>query len=216
MSQQDRNYVPCRDHYSLEYLRGGRLSSYAHQIETVISFEPITVLEIGVGGGVVTAAMRAAGLSVTTLDVQPDLRPDIFASVTQIPTRDKSFDVALCSQVLEHLPFSHFEPALKELRRVIRRGVVISLPDASPYYEIKMRLPKFRNLCWTVSRHRDPGRKWKDLNWARDGHYWEIGYDETPLAFIRDAIGVAGFDITHTWRVSGYPYHRFFRLRPCD
>ena len=45
--------VPGRAHYSLNYIRHGRIFSFAHQIDTVISLEPRSVLEIGVGSGIV-------------------------------------------------------------------------------------------------------------------------------------------------------------------
>jgi SAM-dependent methyltransferase len=47
-------------------------------------------------------------------------RADIIASLDALPVPDASFDVALCTQVLEHVP----EPAavLAELRRVLRPG----------------------------------------------------------------------------------------------
>lgn len=212
MTQQDLERVPGRDHYSLKYLKGGRIFSYAHQIDTVISFDPETVLEVGAGGGVVTAALRAAGVTVSTLDIQPELVPDITGSVTQIPCDDGAFDLALCSQVLEHLPFEQFVPALRELRRVAKQGLVLSLPDASPYYQVRLRLPKIRNYQWTGTRHCDPGSTWKAWKLNDDGHYWEIGYDETPFSSVRDGIVAAGYSISAHWRVPEMYCHHFFKL----
>ena len=63
--------VPGRQHYSRKYLEGGRIFSYAHQIETVLNFNPNHVLEVGMGTGMVAAALRAIGIRVTTLDIQP-------------------------------------------------------------------------------------------------------------------------------------------------
>lgn len=49
-----------------------------------------------------------------------DKRPPVVADVTQIPFRDRAFDSALCTEVLEHLP----EPGrcLDEIRRVVKPG----------------------------------------------------------------------------------------------
>jgi len=47
-------------------------------------------------------------------------RPPVLADVTQIPFRDATFDSALCTEVLEHLP----EPGacLEEIHRVVKPG----------------------------------------------------------------------------------------------
>ncbi len=119
--------VPGRSHYSLQYLRGGRVFSFAHQIDSVLAFEPRSVLEVGVGSGVVTAALRAAGIQVTTLDIQPELKPDLVGSVTDVPAPPDSFDVVLCCQVLEHLLFNQLSDALVELSRVSRQAVILIL-----------------------------------------------------------------------------------------
>jgi hypothetical protein len=39
------------------------------------------------------------------------------------------------------LPFEEFIPALKELRRVTRKALVLSLPDVSPYFYVKLCFP---------------------------------------------------------------------------
>src|SRR5439155_2642894 len=46
---------------------------------------------------------------------------------------DGAVDVALCGQVLEHLPWSDVPRALGELARVSRKGVVLTVPDVSPF-----------------------------------------------------------------------------------
>ena len=212
MSQYDLTQVPGCEHYSLEYVRGGRIFSYAHQIDSVISFEPKSVLEIGVGGGMVTAALRSAGLEVTTVDVQPELNPDVVASVTDLPFHDGQFDVALCCQVLEHLPFDQFETSLCELWRCCRLGLVVSLPDSSPQYEVRLRLPMVPQFHWTGTRQRDPGTEYKRRKRELDGHYWEIGYREYALRKVESAlVAVTGASV-ETWRVSDNKYHRFFRV----
>lgn len=214
MNQYDLTHVPGREHYSFKYLKGGRIFSYAHQIDTVISFEPKSVIEIGAGGGMVTAALRSVGIEVTTVDVQSELKPDVIASVTDLPFEDGRFDVALCCQVLEHLPFDQFVPALKELGRVSRKAVVISLPDCTPHYEVRLRLPKFGLVHKTLSRKKDPSSEYRDSRLRRDGHYWEIGYQEVQLADLLQQIQDCGLRLIGSWRTPEMPWHRFLSLEP--
>ena len=148
--------LPGKGHYSIDstYFHGGRIHSYAHQIKTVIEQNPSRILEVGKGPGMVAAALRSVGIQVVSMDMQAELEPDLVGSVTQIPVADNSFDVSLCCQVLEHLPFEHFSQALGELRRVTRDALVMSLPDVTPHFYIKLRLPKSLGIDWEFSRPR--------------------------------------------------------------
>ena len=212
MSQFDLKRVPGCEHYSLKYLLGGRIFSYAHQIHNVLTFEPKTVIEIGVGGGMVTAALRSLGIEGTTVDIQPELNPDVIASVTDLPFKDASFDVALCCQVLEHLPFNQFRPALRELWRVTRVGAIISLPDVTRWGFVAAKLPKIPpfSLNWTLPRLRP--RELQQEQFDRDGHFWEIGFRGHAHRHIKTAMLEAGWTIQSEWRVPELRWHHFYRL----
>jgi hypothetical protein len=211
--EQDLRKVPGRENYSLRYFRTGRVFSYAHQIESVLAFEPRKVLEIGVGAGVVSAALRAIGIEVTTVDCKAELHPDIVASVVSLPLGDRSADVSLCCQVLEHLPFELFQTAITELARVAASGVVLSLPDATPHYEVRLRLPLVGFMEWIGTRRYHVPKTERDAAWEGSGHYWEIGYPETPLDRIVTTIKDSDLRIVRTWRVSEKSYHRLFVLQ---
>jgi SAM-dependent methyltransferase len=211
--EQDLAKVPGRENYSLRYLRGGRIFSYAHQIDSVLAFEPKTVLEVGIGTGMVTAALRATGIGVTTVDCKAELHPDIVASVANLPLEDNSVDISLCCQVLEHLPFEQFGAAIRELARVAALGVVLSLPDATPHYEVRFRLPFTGLSQWVGTRRYHVPETERQGNWEGSGHYWEIGYPETPLKRIVRVIRDSDLRIARTWRVPENPYHRFFVIR---
>jgi len=204
--------VPGKDHYGWAYVGKTRLFSYAHQLATLADLEPESVVEIGPGPGVVTEAMRAMGVAVTTVDVQEELAPDVVGSVLELPFEDGAFDASLCSQVLEHLPFEHFATGVSELRRVVKRGVVMSVPDCSSYYELTARLPKIGFVTRAMSRTRTPTEKYKARALEQSGHYWEIGWPETPLARVLGEIDGAGLTVERTWRVRELPYHRFFKI----
>ena len=110
-----------------------RFCSYWHQIDEVLKLEGRSVLEVGPGGGLVTSELQRRGIDVLTLDIDHELAPDVIGSITAIPLPDGAVDVALAAQVLEHLPLDEVVTALSELARVSRIGVVVSVPDQTPF-----------------------------------------------------------------------------------
>ena len=51
------------------------------------------------------------------------------ADVRDLPFEDDSFDVVICAEVLEHLPGNDWRRAVRELDRVSRDVVIVSIPD---------------------------------------------------------------------------------------
>ena len=51
-----------------------------------------------------------------------------FADVQQLPFRDGAFDIVICTEVLEHLPDSVLFRGIRELQRVSRKYVLVSVP----------------------------------------------------------------------------------------
>ena len=129
----DAVQVPADWYEKRSYNSKERFCSYWHQIDEVLKLEGRSVLEVGPGGGLVTSELRRRGIDVLTLDIDDELDPDVVGSVTSIPLPDGAVDVALAAQVLEHLPIDQAAAALNELARVSRKGVVVSVPDQTPF-----------------------------------------------------------------------------------
>ncbi|MBL8862118.1 MAG: class I SAM-dependent methyltransferase [Planctomycetes bacterium] len=83
---------------------------------------------LDVGCDVCTLRELIPGLEYTGIDLggTPDLRIDLDAT-PRLPFADASFDVVVCSEVLEHLDQLH--RAFGELVRVTRGELLISLPN---------------------------------------------------------------------------------------
>lgn len=95
-------------YFSPRYCRPPRFASFSYQVKEALATEPTNILEIGPGNGVVTFLLQSAGAHVETVDFDPALRPDHVASVLELPLESDSFDVVICCQVLEHLPWESF------------------------------------------------------------------------------------------------------------
>lgn len=206
-----------RSHYGDSYYERRRLYSMAVQAEALRVLEPKSVLEVGPGLGVFAALFRQlSGAPVVTLDIDPTLRPNVIGSVFELPFEDGSFDAAACFQMLEHLPFERFVPALAELRRIAKLGMALSLPDCSLALTLRMgiRNPRKDGLvaAWTIQPSGWALRKFKKVPNSA-GHYWEIGRRGTPLSAVRKAIVQSGWRIEKEFRTAENAYHRFFVLK---
>jgi len=196
-------------HYHTEgYDSKGRFNSYWHQIDEIRKRNPKRILEVGIGSGFLNHYLKSLNLNITTLDIELNLKPDVIGSVLALPLKSNSFEMVVCFQVLEHLPFESFPACLKELSRVSKRWVVISLPDATRGVSLFIR--STGRVSWTkilIIPHFI--RKKHTFNGE---HYWEIGKKGFPLRFIRKIIENTGLKFIKTYRVPEFMIHRFFVL----
>ncbi len=195
-----------QDHYySKNYDSKKRFISYWYQIYEITSKNPTKILEIGIGNKFVSDYLKKYGFNVITVDIDKRLNPDVVASIDNIPFNNDEFDIIACFEVLEHQEFYKLSQGLKELKRVSKKFIVISLPDVSNY--MWFRLPFFDSFIIPV-----PSLKKRTLIFDRE-HYWEIGKKDYPLSLILNNIKKAGLKILNTYRIPENPYHRYFCLK---
>jgi hypothetical protein len=197
-----------REHYlNQKYNHRARWLSYWYQIDLVRDTGANDILEVGLGSGVVRDYLGKCGLSVRTLDIDPALCPDFLGSVDAIPAEKGLFDCVLAAEILEHLPFKKFSACLKEIWRVSKKYVVISLPDARrtlldlrvklpflPAINIFLKIPSFK-------KHKFDGQ-----------HYWEIGKTGHSLQTVKQYIMESGWSIAREFTPQDVPTKRFYLL----
>lgn len=182
-----------------------RWASVWHQLDEVIRLKPANVLEIGPGPGAFKQMAVLFGLTVVTLDLDPDLKPDHVGSATALPFADGSYDVVCAFQMLEHLPYETALQAFAEMVRVSRRHVVISLPDARPVWPYRFHIPKFGTRSLLLPR---PILKQPEHVFNGE-HHWEINKKRYLLNRVISDYGSL-CPLVYTYRVFENPYHRFF------
>jgi len=189
-----------------KYVHKSRWVSYWHQIREVLDLAPESVLVVGPGDGIVVDVLKKQIGEVKTFDIEKELNPDIVGSVDDMPLADDSFDVVLCAEVLEHLPFEKFEKSLSELKRVAGKYVVLSLPHFGPQVKLNFKIPMVKEVRIAVKipfplRHAPGGV-----------HYWEIGKRGYPPGKIRKIIS-RYFKIEKEFIPLENQYHHFFVLK---
>lgn len=195
-----------KGHYEFNrYLSKQRWCSVWYQLDEVQKLQPNRVLEVGPGPGLFKTVAATFGISVETLDIDPDLKPDHVGSATAMPFSDGSYDVVCAFQMLEHLPYEAALQAFGEMARVSRRHVIISLPDARPVWRYQVHIPKYGPWDFFI-----PRPLFKASVHVFDGeHYWEINKQGYSLDRV-----IADFSrrlkLSKTYRVFENSYHRFF------
>jgi ubiquinone/menaquinone biosynthesis C-methylase UbiE len=195
-----------KTHYEwASYNVKGRWVSYWHQVHEVLGTGSASVLEVGVGCGLVKNQLRAAGLDVTCVDIDERLGADRVGDVRALPFDDNVFDIVVCAQVLEHMPWEEFPRALRELHRVARRWALVTLPQSGKPLALVVTLPKLGTLAYAT---RTPSLR----RYRFDGqHYWQVGSRGTRQRAVRARLAPL-FDIKPEYTLPDFAYHRFYLL----
>jgi hypothetical protein len=179
-----------RKHYFCGYDTIDRFISYFYQVDLVKSLNVSSLLEIGVGNKTVTNCLREYGYTLTTCDIDPALGVDYVADIRSLPFADNAFDAVLVYEVLEHLPWGEIPAALRELNRVSKKHVLVSVPYSCAAFEITVYFPLIKRLL---------NKSFIDLFFLRlpyffrrqkfDGeHYWEMGKKGYSIQAVRNVL----------------------------
>lgn len=200
--------VDREEGYSAErYGTLSRFSSYYYQIRELLRTKPESILEIGLGDGVTANYLKNhIGIAYTTADFAADLNPDIVADIRKLPVQDASFDTVCAFEVLEHLPFEDFETGVRELSRVAKKYVIISLPHFGPPVQLFLKIPFIREIKFAF---KIPFAKTHVFNGQ---HYWEIGKRDYPVSRIRAVLKKFG-TIEREFVPFENQYHHFFIIK---
>ena len=198
-----------KEHYDFgKYLNLPRWNSYWHQITETMDLEPQTVLIVGVGDNIVGEILSKQGVKVYTFDFDSALQPDFVGDIRNIDTvlDGRHFDVILCCQVLEHLPYGNFEDILSRFK-TLADNIIISLPNVCIQLKLVLKLllvGNFRSFLYRLfvfcKKYRFNGE-----------HYWEIGYKGYPKWKIENSIKKY-FTIKRCFFAKYNVYHLFFVL----
>lgn len=203
-----------KKHYDFKtYVDLPRWNSYYYQISEATKSSGKDVLYIGAGDGIVVDVLKKFGKDVKTLDFATDLNPDYVGSVTDIESvlgKDKNkFDVIVCSQVLEHIPFDMFEPTIRQLADCVNDRLVLSLPNSN--WWVKIRLPIFGEFAIRIKRIMR--RPYTIDSYGNGEHYWEIDARGCPSRKDIKKIVEKYFKLEKMFVPFNNTYHVFYILK---
>ncbi|PIT89105.1 MAG: methyltransferase type 11, partial [Candidatus Levybacteria bacterium CG10_big_fil_rev_8_21_14_0_10_36_7] len=169
-----------------------------------------SILEIGVGDKVIASYIKNnTDLQYQSLDIDPELQPDIIGDITRINLPHNSYDAVCAFEVLEHIPFTEFEKALEGMRAISKKYVILSLPHFGPPVLFACKIPFLKQIRFAKKipypqKHQFNGQ-----------HYWEIGKKGYSIKKIREILQKK-FVLESEFIPFENQYHHFFILRKND
>ena len=199
-------------------MRSERLLSYIDQFAVLskLSTSPDTILEVGKGNGYFSHFVQTYfNQTVNTVDIVPELKPDFCADISSREfALAKTFDIGVCFEVMEHIEWDRLNIVVENLRKHIKKYLIISVPDANFFLQFKVNrlFLKYIPLNFTLSIPRFIRNK----NTIVDSHCWEIGIYHSQRRITSEILINEVFQFENVLshhRGRYFPGHHFFVLK---
>ncbi|NOY51640.1 MAG: class I SAM-dependent methyltransferase [Chlorobi bacterium] len=121
------------------------LKPKVEEILNAIPSDVESILDIGCGNGIITNVLGEK-YNVTAVDRSKEAlkfveTKKINASADKIPLTDNSFDMVFSSELLEHLPNNVLEGAITEIKRLSKKYIFITVPNAENPNKLLIKCP---------------------------------------------------------------------------
>ena len=168
-------------------------------IKTVLKLKSCSVLEIGVGSGILRDCIKPVVQSYETFDINPNLSPDYIGDIREINTNlANRYDCIIIADVLEHIPFEDQPDVLKVLATYLKEDgyLLVTIPHRrsnflfmSPHY-----IPRvFTVPTGFLSVGGFYRRFIKRKIWIDPDHCWEIGDGRIRRKDVESVFSQQGF-----------------------
>jgi len=122
----------------------------------MIPEETKSVVDVGCGDGLLTNELLGKFEKVLGIDVSREAlkyvkTEKLLANMDDLPLPERSFDLVVCSEVIEHLPYPVYEKSLLELQRIAHKYLLLTIPNEE---FLRDRFVKCPLCCCTYHRYR--------------------------------------------------------------
>jgi len=117
-----------------------RFIHYYQQIMHVLRFAPNAMLEIGPGDHTVTDFLRRKGINVETYDNDEALSPTYLGDIRQPLLINKTYDLILASEVLEHMNIKWLSQTLSYIKKNMADDGILLV--SIPYSTVRLFPPR--------------------------------------------------------------------------
>jgi len=108
-----------------------------NRIEELINSIPRgaeTILDVGCGNGPLVNLIykkfkRVVGLDFSQEALKHVKSEKVLADISNIPFENKSFDLVVCSETLEHLAQEDYLKAIEEIKRICKKYIILTVPN---------------------------------------------------------------------------------------
>jgi SAM-dependent methyltransferase len=122
-----------------------------HKIKSMIPPDVQTILDCGCGDGRLGNMLKGdydvQGCDIAQAPLKWCQFPVIQCPITELPFEDKSFDLVICGEVLEHILPAQYEHACRQLERVAKKWILITVPNREVLDISQFRCPH----CQTIT-----------------------------------------------------------------
>jgi predicted SAM-dependent methyltransferase len=108
-----------------------------HILKDEVNLNPTSILEVGVGSGILEGLLRNRVDNYMTLDINEVLKPDLVVDIKDhCPSLDNMYDLVVCTQVLEHIEFKDVPQCLHNMHGYLKKGgrLMVTVPHQKLYF----------------------------------------------------------------------------------
>jgi hypothetical protein len=162
------------------------------------------IAEVGVGSGFSYNYLKSKGFNMTSIDIDPEKKPDIVANVINMDASTLKFDCLLGFNVFEHMPYEDFLEAVDRLFKGGIKKIFIALPlNLKVILELKLVLGRWTIIdkLITIKRNKITAKF----------HHWELEYNKYTTAKLLEDILDKGYECRESFRFRRQSYFYFHK-----
>ncbi|HSV51241.1 MAG TPA: class I SAM-dependent methyltransferase [Burkholderiaceae bacterium] len=196
----------------IEYRRSAPERARVKDLMALVPKPVEFALDVGARDGFISRQLTRHSAWVTALDLEePRIEHErircVQGDVTALSFSDASFDLVLCSEVLEHIPGRELHSACSELGRVAKRYILVGVP-----YKQDIRFG--RTTCRSCGHANPP---WGHVNRFDELRLKKLfpDFDVVKTTFVGSSDADTNFVSSALMDLAGNPYGTYSQDEPC-